>query len=216
MKCDTQLSGEGMGAKGRPLCAGSVEQWISYFQVVSAGYVIEGRHDSEDCVQECCVEMIMLLDVMDPTDPNFSAELKTRVFRCLVDLQRAAFRPTHDVRRERILDDVAEQYMAAAPNVDPAEMASARDLEQVVARELDIGPQTVVWRELVAPTARLGNCLNAYRRERGINRQSVPMSVYADATGLSPRQVRHALEGIRAVAKRVFSSTDGGLRPCLS
>lgn len=199
-----------MGASTALPCAVNVDLWITYFQVISESYQIPGRWDSEDCVQECCVELTMLLDVMDPTDPEFSAELKTRVFRRLIDMQRFAFRPTHDVRREIPMPENADEtLMDSAPHLDPAELVAARDLELTVGNQLK-GHQKMVWRELVSPSARLGKCLSAFRRKSGVLRHAVPIEVYAEATGLSGRQVRYALEKIREVAKAVFA-TEGEL-----
>jgi len=184
------------------------EQWIGYFQFIAQTYAVPSRFDVDDCIQECCLELSILMNEMDPTDPNFSSALKTRVYRRLIDLSRAERYAIRDVRRTVTLGDENE----SAKDADPFTVIAAQELEGIIEQQLS-PHQSIVWRELVRPTLTLGSCFTAYRKRRGRNDMNVPISVYADATGLSKRQVRHALKGIRDVARQVFSTE--GVSSCL-
>lgn len=189
------------------LCAQVSEQWIAYFHVISQTYIVPSRFDVDDCVQECCLELSILINEMDPTDPEFPALLKTRVFRRLIDMHRAEHYSNRDVRRTSPIED--EQFVEDA---DPSLVVEAKEMEVVIEKNLT-SQQRLVWRELVQPGRSLRHCFTAYREKRGRACHEVPVSVYAEATGLTNRQVRHALESIRGVARQVFS-TEGAV-PCL-
>lgn len=191
------------------LCALLSERWIAYFQVIAQSYTVPSRIDTDDCVQECCVELSMLVNEMDPTptDPDFDSALKTRVFRRLIDLNRAEHYAKRDVSRTVSLEDGQD----FPEDGDPSSIAAVRELETVIEARLT-PQQRLVWRELIRPGTGLRKCFDEYRRSRGLFCNDVPVSVYADATGLSYRQVRHALERIREVARSVFATE--GMTPC--
>jgi len=196
------------------LCATLLsDQWFSYFQFIAHSYAVPSRFDVDDCIQECCLELSMLMDEMDPTDPNFSSVLKHRVYHRLIDMARAEKYASRDVRRTVPLGDEADEnspaFSLTAEFEEPSAVAVAGEMESIIGEQLT-SHETIVWRELVRPSRSLGSCFTAYRRKRGRNELNVPHSVYAEATGLSVRQVRHALEGIRNVARQVFS-TEGEL-----
>lgn len=193
-------------------CAQQVTaQWIGYFRVISQSFRIPARIDSDDCIQECCLELLDLINEQDPTDPNFADELKTRVFRRLTDLKRLELSPVRDVRQtENIDDEVKESLLDFS---DPADVAIARDYESAIERRLESGAQRLVWHQLLTPDSQLVKAMHAYRVRRKKLLHDTPVSVYAAATGLSVRQVRYALEAIRRVARQVIL-TEGLVAPC--
>jgi len=191
---------------GRALCAQLAEHWIGYFQMIAGGYAIPSRFDLDDCVQECCLELTLLMQETDPTDPDFEPLLKTRVFRRLIDLRRSQRASKRDVRTTVPLDSDA-----ALDFSEPSAVVEARELEALVLSKLTPN-QSLVWNELVSPSRRLGQCFDSHRSTKLRELSSVPVSVYAEVTGLSVRQVRHAMTRIRAVASQIF--TTEGL-PCL-
>lgn len=177
-----------------------LDRWLNYFKTVSKSYAVAGRVDCEDCVQECCIELSSLISEVDPTDPQFEQALKTRIFRRLTDMRRAHFAQARDFRQETFVEDLD----LLACQDDPVDAVTTRELQQLVEEKLTPA-QKLVWRELVSPSNKLGSSMAAYREYRGRDCHVVPVSVYADATGLSYRQVRYALDRIRELAGEVFS-----------
>lgn len=194
-------------------CAQQVAaQWIGYFRVISQSFRIPARIDTEDCIQECCLELIELINELDPTDPNFADELKTRVFRRLTDLKRMELSPVRDVRQTQFIDDEVKESLLDFS--DPADVAAARDYETAIENRLENGAQRLVWHQLLRPTDQLVTAMNVYRLRRKKLLHDTPVSVYAAATGLSERQVRYALVAIRRVASHVILR-EGTVLPCL-
>lgn len=182
------------------LCAAYVSnQWISYFRKLSQTFELPGRFDSDDCVQECCVELIELINEIDPTDPDFDSVLKSRIYKRLVDLHRHETCSKRDHRRSVSLPD--EETAELTDSDDPFATVSVHDLQDQISE--DLTPQhRLVWRELVHPGRSLRKVMSDYCRKRGRAIYNVPVSVYAEVTGLSIRQVRYALDRIRAVTRR--------------
>jgi len=184
-----------------------VSEWIGYFEVVAGSYAIPSRFDSDDCVQECFVELSALIQDVDPTDPDFPALLKTRIFRRLVDINRAQRCSVRDVSQsvrlseEAVLSDVG----------DPADIACANDLEEAISVRLSHQQQSV-WNELIHPGPALRVAFEQHRKRCGKCCHEVPVVVYSQVTGLSIRQVRYALDRIRFISRQLFSSSKEGRR----
>lgn len=189
-----------MPSRDAALCAMLAERWVAYFQVVAQSYTIPSRVDTDDCVQECCVELSMLVNEMDPADPDFDAILKTRIFRRLIDLHRHEHYAKRNVAQTVALEDETD----FPDKADPSSIVAVRDLEIVIEGQLT-SQQMLVWRELTRPGRGLRQCILDYRRSRGLACHNVPVSVYAEVTGLSYRQVRHALIRIKDVTRSVLA-----------
>ena len=191
-------------------CAYTVNQWVSYFHCIASTFTLPDRYELDDCVQECCVELSELMQQFDPTDPDFAEKLKVRVFRRLIDMRAAEFTSNRDCRITTAFDAEAEETMVEYSN--PARIAEANDLRDTIASCLTTGAQRSVWQEMIAPSAALAKAMQAFCKQRRKNLHDMPVSVFAEATGLSIRQVRHAMERIRFIARQLVTE---GVKPCL-
>lgn len=188
-----------------------VNDWINYFRTVAASFTVPTRFEVDDCVQECCITLLNLLQEIDPTDPDFEQYLKRRINCALLDLHRDQYRKRRDVRRNRSLPDSAkERLLDPAPDSDPCDLAAARDAASEIKNRLKTKSELMMFQEMMNP----GDALRRKLLERGISlgktTNRVPLEIYAEVTGLSRRQCDWAIQRIRHVARSVFME-----EPCL-
>lgn len=190
-------------------CAYTVQQWIAYFHCISQTFSLPDRYELDDCVQECCIELTELMQELDPTDPDFAEKLKVRVFRRLIDMRAAEYATKRDCRVTTTFDPEAEEQQI--DYADPARVAEANDIRDAIASCLTTGAQQSIWQELMNPSDALVKAMRNYRKIREKNMHDMPVSVFSEATGLSYRQVRHAMDRIRFVARHLITE---GVKPC--